>query len=256
MGTSAGAGRAPSLRVERELLRGSGATLLAAIDEVGRGALAGPVTVGVVVVAVDTGTAPQGVRDSKLLAPAAREALVPRIRRWALASSVGSAGPDEIDACGIVAALRLAGERALASLELVPDLVLLDGSHDWLSRPDVQASFDGPSGAERALDVAVAEGLAPAPDVVTRIKADLTCSAVAAASVLAKTHRDALMVGLAPSHPQYGWDENKGYASPEHVAALRAFGPCGLHRTSWRLPGQDESCADALGPAHDQEVAV
>ncbi len=259
MGTVPGARRAPSLRVERELLRGSRAGVLAAMDEVGRGALAGPVTVGVVVVSADTGTAPHGVRDSKLLAPAAREALAPRIRRWALASATGSATSDEIDACGIIAALRLAGERALAALDLRPDLVLLDGSHDWLTRPDVQGALDldGPSGAERGLDLALAEGLAPAPAVVTRVKADLTCSAVAAASVLAKTQRDAVMVGLAPAHPHYAWDENKGYASPEHVAALREHGPCLLHRVSWRLPGQDGP--DGVGgflPADAEGVAV
>ena len=72
-----------------------------------------------------------------------------------------------------------------------------------------------------------------------RVKADLTCASVAAASVLAKCERDAMMVGLSAEHPRYRWDENKGYASPEHMAALRELGPSVLHRRSWRLPGVD-----------------
>ena len=72
-----------------------------------------------------------------------------------------------------------------------------------------------------------------------RVKADRTCASVAAASVLAKCERDAMMVGLAAEHPHYRWDENKGYASPEHMAALRELGPSVLHRRSWRLPGVD-----------------
>ena len=155
---------------------------------------------------------------------------------------------------GIVAALRLAGERALAALDVAPDLVLLDGSHDWLTRPALQESlFDDHPGPALAADLAQAEGLAPAPGVVTRVKADLTCSAVAAASVLAKTVRDAALVAAAPSHPDYGWDENKGYASAEHCEALRRLGPSPWHRTSWRLPGQDGSGQVVDGV---QEVAV
>ena len=105
--------------------------------------------------------------------------------------------------------------------------MLLDGSHDWLSRPaqgDLFEQVDDP---------------VPGPRVHVRVKADLTCASVAAASVLAKCERDAMMVDLATSHPQYRWDENKGYASPEHMAALRELGPCVLHRRSWRLPGVD-----------------
>jgi ribonuclease HII len=214
--------KAPTLRYERQAWR-SGAGLLAAVDEVGRGALAGPASVGIVLVDASVRTAPSGVRDSKLLTPAAREALVPRIRRWALASAVGHAGPDEVDRVGILGALRLAARRALAQLPDVPDLVLLDGSHDWLTDPARQ-------GLLALLDDA------PTPPVRTLVKADLTCSSVAAASVLAKVERDAMMVALHESHPQFGWAENKGYASPEHLAVLTAEGPCVHHRRSWRLP--------------------
>ncbi|MDQ1293464.1 MAG: ribonuclease, partial [Actinomycetota bacterium] len=124
----------PTLREERRLLR-SGHSLVAGMDEVGRGALAGPVCVGVVVVDLRTPTAPAGVRDSKLLTPTARQSLVPALRGWARAHAVGHAEPEEIDGLGIIGALRLAGRRALAALSDPPDCVLLDGSHDWLSAP-------------------------------------------------------------------------------------------------------------------------
>ena len=224
----------PDLRHERSLLR-SGARVVVGMDEVGRGALAGPVSVGAVAVDLRTRACPAGVADSKLLTPLARERLLPALGRWGVARAVGHAGADEIDAIGIIAALRLAGNRALAALSavgVVADVVLLDGSHDWLTLP--------PQG-ELDLDGTAPEP-APAPDAVAppavrmRIKADRTCASVAAASVLAKCERDALMVGLAAEHPAYGWAENKGYGAPEHLAALRELGPSPVHRCSWRLP--------------------
>jgi ribonuclease HII len=235
------AGRAPSLRVERGLLR-AGCTLLAAVDEVGRGALAGPASVGVVLVDASVRTAPSGVRDSKLLTPAAREALVPRIRRWALASAVGHAGPDEVDRVGILGALRAAARRALAALPMTPDLVLLDGSHDWLTDP----ASDGL--------LAFCADAVVTPPVRTLVKADLSCSSVAAASVLAKVERDAMMLELAPRYPQYGWAVNKGYATPEHLAALTACGASEHHRRTWRLPPYGEAGAPALGFVVDDGV--
>lgn len=213
----------PSLRVERRLLRG-GLTTLACTDEVGRGALCGPVTIGAVLVTEQTRTAPQGVRDSKLLTPEARRRLVPRIQRWATAYGVGHASPQEIDAFGIIAAMRLAGHRALAELGVEPDTVLLDGNHDYLSPPAQATMFEPPVVLERV------------PPVVTMIKADLRCAAVAAASILAKTARDDIMVALSEEHPAYRWADNKGYAAPEHLAALAAFGPTPHHRVSWSLP--------------------
>ncbi|GCE75080.1 ribonuclease HII [Cellulomonas biazotea] len=217
----------PHLRHERVLLR-DGARLVAGMDEVGRGSLAGPVSVGVVVVDVTTRSAPRGVADSKLLTPAARTALLPALRRWGLARAVGHASAEEIDAVGIIAALRLAGTRALDSVHehVGPvDVVLLDGSHDWLSGPTHQDLF-----------ASVEPEARPAPRVLTRVKADRSCATVAAASVLAKCERDAMMVDLAARHPEYRWDDNKGYSSPDHLVALRELGPCVLHRRSWRLP--------------------
>ena len=111
---------APTLRAERALLR-CGHRLVAGVDEVGRGALAGPVSVGVVVVDETVRTVPAGTRDSKLLRPAARAALVPRIRRWAVASGVGHASPAEIDAVGILAALRLEALGRHLVLHLIHD---------------------------------------------------------------------------------------------------------------------------------------
>lgn len=207
------------------MLRESGDLLLAGVDEVGRGALGGPVSVGVVVVDARVPTAPTGLRDSKLLTPQARTALVPRLRRWARAWAVGHASAAEIDAVGILCALRLAGERALEALPVMPRLVLLDGSYDWLTRPTVAPSLfdDEPVSLEAPLAV------------TTMVKADLRCASVAAASVLAKTTRDAMMVELAQDHPSYGWADNKGYATAEHLDALRAVGPCMQHRRSWNV---------------------
>ncbi|WP_366146374.1 ribonuclease HII [uncultured Pseudokineococcus sp.] len=217
--------RTPTLRAERALLR-EGHLLVAGVDEVGRGALAGPVSVGVAVVDASTRTAPAGLRDSKLLAPEAREDLAPRLRRWAVAHAVGHASAGEVDALGIVRALRLAGRRALEALDAVPCVVLLDGSHDWLSTPR-------PRGAGRT-----------DPWVVrTQVKADLRCAAVAAASVLAKTERDGLLRDLAARDDRYGWAGNKGYSAPDHLAALRRHGACVQHRRSWRLPGLEEPAA-------------
>ncbi len=226
--TRLGRSTVPTLRLERQLLR-AGAAALACCDEVGRGALSGPVTVGAVLVTARTRSAPQGVRDSKLLSLARRTALVPEIQRWADAWGVGHASPAEIDEHGIIAALRLAGRRALAALATAPDHVLLDGNHDYLTAPAQVTLFDQPAGTDGPVE----------PPVTTRIKADVTCAAVAAASVLAKTTRDALMLDLAEQHPGYGWDENKGYASPDHIDALRRLGPTVQHRRSWRLPGID-----------------
>lgn len=214
----------PSLRIERRMLR-DGLAALACSDEVGRGALCGPVTVAMVVVTEATRTAPQGVRDSKLLTPDARRRLAPKIQRWATSYGVGHASSQEIDEFGIIAAMRLAGHRAIAQLTVAPDSVLLDGNHDYLTVPEQATLFGPPVVVERV------------PPVVTMIKADLRCAAVAAASILAKTARDEIMVGLAADHPEYGWAENKGYSAPEHIAALAEHGPTSHHRVSWRLPG-------------------
>ncbi len=219
----------PSLRTERQLQR-EGYAVLIGMDEVGRGALAGPVSVGVVAIDVASRAAPHGVKDSKLLTSSARLAMVPKIKRWALGWGVGHASPDEIDQWGIMTGLRLAGERALAACGVVPDVILLDGNHDWLTRPErvgLLAFAEPPT-------VHISPVPAEAP-VRTMIKADMRCSSVAAASVVAKVARDSMMVDLHDSHPYYGWNLNKGYAAPEHRVALRQHGTCDHHRRSWNL---------------------
>ena len=232
----------PTLREERRLQR-TGHLYVAGMDEVGRGALAGPVTVGVVVVDAATRSAPPGVRDSKLLSPAARVALVPKLRRWAVGYAVGHAEPEEIDDYGIIAALRLAARRALSQVSGPPSCVLLDGSHDWLTVPPEPAGlFELDLPGRRPAPVVE---LAVDPVVTTLVKADLRCAAVAAASVLAKVERDAIMTRRAEDYPDYGWRENKGYSAPEHAEALRRLGPCPQHRRSWNLPSGDrEASAD------------
>lgn len=211
-----GAAVKPSLREERSWLR-RGHRVVVGMDEVGRGALAGPVTVGVVAVDARTPSAPVGVRDSKLLTPHAREALVPLLRRWGVCWGVGHASAQEIDAVGIMGALRLAGRRALEAAAGEPDLVLLDGSHDWLTDPAEVGLFD--TGA--------------IPPVQTLVKGDMRCSSIAAASVLAKVARDRIMVELGEDDPRWGWESNKGYAAQGHLAQLQRSGPSRFHRCSW-----------------------
>ena len=186
------------------------------MDEVGRGSPAGPVHVGLVVLDPSCSRPPSGIRDSKLLAPAARERLVPRIESWVSAWAVGFASPDEIDDIGLTGALRLAGTRALGQLDEPPDHVLLDGNYDWLSSGGVAAPWQG----------------SHRPVVQTRIKADLTCTSTAAASIPAKVARDAVMVGLATDYPGYLWDANTGYATVALVAAIRRLGVTPHHRRS------------------------
>lgn len=201
---------------------------LVGMDEVGRGALAGPVAVGACAITGEEGPAPQGLADSKLLSAKRREELAPRVESWAAASAVGWASNTEIDRYGIVGALRLAGSRALAGIEerIGPAaLVLLDGSHDWLTAPEDLLQGQDASGAP---------GMRT-PPVLTRVKADAQCTIVAAASVIAKVARDQHMRAL--EDPGYSWASNKGYASAAHVEALEALGPSSLHRVSWSLPG-------------------
>ncbi|TPV48995.1 ribonuclease HII [Pseudarthrobacter phenanthrenivorans] len=222
--------KAPTLRHERTF-KAQGIRYLAGVDEVGRGALAGPVSVGIAVVDLEHQKPLAGVRDSKLLAPAERERLEPLVRRWSVASAVGHASAQEIDSIGIIAALRLAGTRAwqdILAAGIRPEAVLLDGSHNWLS----------PAGQPSLFDEPVFEASCDAP-VHTKVKADMQCLSVAAASVIAKVERDRTMRELHAEFPEFGWDINKGYATVLHRDVLRAAGPTPYHRVSWRLLGGD-----------------
>lgn len=209
----------------------AGYDLVAGIDEVGRGAIAGPVSVGVVIVSPRSRTAPEGLRDSKLLTPMARARLDPRIRRWAVSHAVGHATCSEIDQWGLIAALRLAGLRALAQCP-TPDVVILDGSHDWLSAPGATL-FEVVPWPEVVV-----------PSVELRIKADVTCTSVAAASVVAKVERDTIMTGLHGEDDRYGWDLNKGYTTLEHAGGIRVHGLSSHHRRTWDIAAAIDLRAD------------
>lgn len=224
---------------------------MAGVDEVGRGAIAGPVSVGVAVVTAGTRTAPSGLRDSKLLSPGQREALFPRLERWVAARAVGHSGPDEIDRWGLTTALRLAALRALSQVGPV-DAVILDGSHDWLSvpasnealsraDPELELGLDLQPGDDRRDSMPVPWPAVDLPRVHLLVKADLRCSSVAAASVLAKVTRDAEMRQLAGDADPYGWAVNKGYTTRGHAAAVRRLGLCDQHRRSWRVAAAQDN---------------
>lgn len=237
------------------------------MDEVGRGSLAGPVTVGIVVVTARIGRVPLGLRDSKLLTAAARDALVTPIRRWAPEHAVGHASAAEIDAIGIMSALRRAAGRAFAQLSAPVDAVLLDGKHNYLKPPSPlvlgstsAAEQDGlfappidPIRAKAALWSPIPDGL----PVHLKIKADLTCAGVAGASVLAKTSRDALMRRLDRHFPEYGFAGNKGYAAVEHRDALLRLGPTLIHRRSWSFLGNPATAVsmDSADPCEGDDGA-
>ncbi|MFJ5693109.1 ribonuclease HII [Arthrobacter sp. NPDC093125] len=217
---------APTLDYEKRFLP-RGARFLAGVDEVGRGALAGPVSVGIAVVDLHRMELLADVRDSKLLKAAERERLDPLVRAWSVASAVGHATAREIDELGIMGALRTAGNRAwfqILGTGITPDVVLLDGSHNWLS-PDMQPSL---------FDEVVVDPGCDAP-VHTLVKADMQCLSVAAASVLAKVERDRTMQELHVEYPAFGWDVNKGYGTAAHREAIRTAGPSPYHRVSWNL---------------------
>lgn len=204
----------PTLEVERGL-HAAGARFVIGCDEVGRGAIAGPVAVGFSVVDHSVPEHPSGLRDSKMLSEKRRELLAPLAAGWSLYSAVGLASADEVDAIGIVAALGLAGKRALmhlheAGVAIHESVVLLDGAHDWLT-----------------------PALSKPPRVHTRVKADRDCASVAAASVIAKVHRDRLMIEADSVHPGYGWPGNKGYGSADHFAAINSLGATAMHRHTW-----------------------
>ncbi|MCT1829821.1 ribonuclease HII [Brevibacterium luteolum] len=214
------------LSVEHELAA-AGVETIIGMDEVGRGCVAGPIGVGAVhyrLVDLLAGDIPAGIHDSKQLNITARQTIAQTVTAWQQHTAVAYASPAEIDALGVTLALCLAGRRALAALPPA-SLVLLDGSHDWLSSPLTLDCFDtfGP-----AAEVEV-------PDVRTIIKGDGTRVTIAAASVLAKVARDELMHALATEYPGYAWDSNVGYLTQAHRAGVAAHGMSPHHRRSFRI---------------------
>lgn len=192
----------PTLAVERKLWA-EGHEVVVGMDEVGKGAWAGPLTLVAAVLPTDRRV--YRVRDSKLLTEAEREGLFDRIADWCVAWSPGHATNDECDQLGMSAAQRLAARRALDGLGLDPDAVLVDGRWDFVGGGNTR----------------------------TLVKGDATCLTIAAASILAKVTRDRLMRAAASEYPDYSFASNKGYPCPRHRAALSAHGPTPLHRRSW-----------------------
>jgi ribonuclease HII len=192
----------PGLSVEHELWA-SGAEVVVGVDEVGRGAWAGPISVGAAVLPTDRRV--YRVRDSKQLSERERERLFDRIAGWCRAWAVGHASQEECDALGMSAAQKLAARRAFDGLGLTPDEVLIDGSWDFAA-----------GGSARRI-----------------VKGDATCLSIAAASILAKVTRDRIMRAEAEHFPLYDFDYNKGYPCPRHKTALQAWGPSAIHRRTW-----------------------
>lgn len=195
-------GRAPGLAVERELWA-EGHEVVVGVDEVGRGAWAGPLTIAAAVLPRDRRV--NKVRDSKALTEAEREALFDRLSDWCTAWAVGHASPRECDELGMSEAQRLAAGRALDALGVRADQVLVDGPWDFVGR-----------GTTRTI-----------------VKGDASCLSIATASILAKVTRDRIMREADVDFPAYDFAWNKGYPCPRHRQALRGVGPSAIHRRSW-----------------------
>ncbi len=181
---------------------GGGARLVAGVDEVGRGCLFGPVVAAAVI--LDPNYRIRGLRDSKLLPEARREKLAKRIREHAVAISIAAVDAARIDQLNIYHASRLAMLEAVSKLSPAPDYLLIDA---------IKIDFDCP---QRPI-----------------IHGDALCASIAAASIVAKVERDALVREWDPVYPAYGLASNKGYSTPRHIASLREHGPSPLHRQSF-----------------------
>ena len=177
--------------------------LMAGVDEVGRGPLAGPVVAAAVI--LDDRRTIRGLNDSKLLAADERERLDVEIRRKAVCWSIAAASVDEIDSINILRAALLAMRRAVEGLTQQPQIVLVDGNQ----RPELTMP------------------------VRTVVGGDAKVRAISAASIIAKVYRDRLCMQLHDEHPQYGFASHKGYSTPDHLSALREHGACPHHRRSF-----------------------
>ena len=198
---------APGLVVERALWE-TGHEVVIGVDEVGRGAWAGPITVGAALIPKDRRV--YKVRDSKMLTELERERMYDRVAEWCTAWHVGHATQEECDELGMTVAHKLAASRAVDGVVdqlggRQPDKVLVDGNWDFVGRGTSQRV----------------------------IKGDATCLSIAAASILAKVTRDRLMRGEAEHFPGYDFELNKGYPCPRHKAALKWWGPTSIHRRTW-----------------------
>ena len=207
----------PDLSFELPLWR-SGLTAVAGIDEAGRGALAGPVAAAAIILPAETKILAKlrGVNDSKQLTALQRQAARDKILCYAITWGVGFASSQEIDQAGIVPATRLAVRRALAALSISPEHLLID----YLHLPEVTTP-------QTAL-----------------VKGDCRSLSIAAASILAKTSRDAVLCELELAYPGYGFASHKGYGTRAHRNAIRNLGPCLIHRLSFDLLGEAGESVD------------
>ena len=199
-------------------LRARGFRLVAGVDEVGRGSLAGPVVAGAVI--LDPVRPVRGLRDSKLLTAARRETLSRQITASALAVGIGESEAGEIDAVNILCATHAAMRRALDGLGVEPDFVLVDA----LTIPGVEKPQEG------------------------LVHGDRLSASIAAASIVAKVHRDALMERCHERWPCYRFDTNKGYGTRHHLGALRRHGASPIHRTTFRGVTDEPRPRAAAGP--------
>lgn len=213
--------RGPTLSLEKKHWD-AGAAVVVGLDEVGRGAWAGPLTIAAVVLPRDRRV--YGVRDSKQLTEARREQLFGRVTEWCDAIGVGHVAHDECDAIGMSEAQRLAAGRALESLGVAPDVVLVDGPWDFVGSGSVE----------------------------TIVKGDAVCLSIATASIVAKVTRDRIMRAAAEDHPAFDFERNKGYPCARHKLALKGYGPSALHRRSWSFMDNLPWLARRSAPANAQ----
>jgi ribonuclease HII len=214
----------PGLGEERRL-RKEGFEWVGGVDEVGRGAWAGPLTIGVAVVRprVQLRSMPTWLRDSKQLSEARREGIFEAVGAWCQTWAVGHSTAAECDEMGMTEAWRVAAHRALSQLDLVPAALIVDGPTNLLRRTNLDRQPSLFTAEEDAF-----EGL-----VRPIVDADAHCASVAAASVLAKVVRDRMMREESEHFPAYAFERNKGYPSLVHKTALRGYGPSAIHRRSW-----------------------
>ena len=217
----------PTLELEYSLIE-RGFDCVIGVDEVGRGALAGPVWVSAALWSPACSPIPEGLRDSKAISEKKRPEMASRAQAWLHLVTSGTRQAEHIDAEGIVASLGLAGVAAIKQLadalsDFSRPVIVLDGNSDWLSTR-----------------------LGRSIPVMTQTKADATAASVSGASVVAKVGRDTLMVDAEQNYPGYGFAGHKGYGSAAHRDAIERLGVCDLHRKTWihprddqRLPGLD-----------------
>lgn len=199
------------LDLERELLANPGSSLIA-FDEVGRGAVAGPLCVGAVYLTLESVETVASARDSKSMSANSRARLFADLST-SVRYSLGWVDAAEVDALGVTASLRKAAALARDPLP-EPTSFLVDGNLDFISPPS-----------------------SPDPRVVLKVKGDASCASIAAASILAKVTRDELMIDLDQDHPGYGFASHKGYGTRAHYEAINSLGFSSVHRRSWKLPG-------------------